>query len=218
MADLAERYGIEVFNDWTRWISGAQFFGPNTRTAYLEEYGSQITGLDLQGPAERYFNRGAYSSKIFSAGDPNYVDTVGPGVPQPLLFQARRTSEPGVPPAEFVPGIIHGERYEVTNIDVGAIRDLGWSAISPAPENDVAFVNLDRSSATGIVTLTFPSEVGAEYTVQTSLDMDTWFNVFPVLQSEGTTTDWSDGEAGFVDPAGSSFLRAKKYYRVIKNN
>ena len=219
LREIGHALGIGLFyNDWTRWISGSEFIGPNSRAAYLNEYGSQTSSLNMQGPDNRYFSRGAYESTIFSAGNPNLVDTVGLGVPQALLFQARRTSQPGVPPAQFIPGIIHGVRYEVTNIDVAAIRDLGWRTIAPAPENDVAFVNLDRNPVSGTVTLTFPSEVGETYTIQTSPDMSTWNNVSPVLPSEGTTTDWSDGEAGYLDPTGSSFLRNRKYYRVIKND
>ena len=45
-----------------------------------------------------------------------------------------------------------------------------------------------------------------------------WMNVTPAFPSEGTTSDWKDGEAGFSDPLGPASARSKKYYRVLKND
>ena len=218
LAEIGHALGVGLFfQDWTRFVFNSQFRGVFTRAAYLAENGSPITGLDLQGPDLRYFSRGAYTSKIFNGGTPNYIGTVGPGIPQALLFQARHTYIPGSPIEDYVPGIIHGSRFEITNLDVAAIRDIGWSAIASAPENEVSFVTLTRGPG-GVVTLAFPSEVDTSYTIQTSTNLIDWMNVTPELNSEGTTTDWNDGETGFNDPLGPSLFRREKYYRVLKND
>ena len=103
---------------------------------YQAENGGAIDSMELQGPQKRYFARGFYTSKIFSGGNPNYVGTVGPDAQQPLLFQARPNAPPPSSPdlLDFVPGIIHGERFEITNLDVAAINDIGWSLIARPPE------------------------------------------------------------------------------------
>ena len=220
LAEIGHALGVGLFyNDWTKSIVNSEYRGPFTLAMYQSENGGAIDSLELQGPQKRYFARGLYTSKIFSGGNPNYVGTVGPDAQQPLLFQARPTAPPLSSPdlLDFVPGIIHGQRFEITNLDVAAINDIGWSLIVRPPENEVSYVTLTRGPG-ATVTLTFPSEVDASYTIQTSTNMVDWMNVTPAFPSEGTTSDWNDGEAGFSDPLGSAFARSEKYYRVLKNN
>lgn len=220
LAEIGHALGVGLFyNDWTKSIVNSEYRGPFTLAMYQAENGGAIDSLELQGPQKRYFARGFYTSKIFSGGNPNYVGTVGPDAQQPLLFQARPNAPPLSSPdlLDFVPGIIHGERFEITNLDVAAINDIGWSLIARPPENEVSYVTLTRGPG-ATVTLTFPSEVDASYTIQTSTNMVDWMNVTPAFPSEGTTSDWKDGEAGFSDPLGSAFARSEKYYRVLKNN
>ena len=220
LAEIGHALGVGLFyTDWTKSVVNSEFRGPFTLAAYQAENGDAIDSLELQGPQKKYFARGFYTSKIFSGGNPNYVGTVGPDTQQPLLFQARPTAPPPSSPEllNFIPGIIHGERFEITNLDVAAIKDIGWSLITPAPENEVSYVTLTRGPG-ATVTLTFPSEVDASYTIQTSTNMVDWMNVTPALPGEGTTSDWQDGEAGFSDPLGSASARSKKYYRVLKSD
>ena len=220
LAEIGHALGVGLFyTDWTKSIVNSEYRGPFTLAMYQSENGGAIDSLELQGPQKRYFARGLYTSKIFSGGNPNYVGTVGPDAQQPLLFQARPTAPPLSSPdlLDFVPGIIHGQRFEITNLDVAAINDIGWSLIVRPPENEVSYVTLTRGPG-ATVTLTFPSEVDASYTIQTSTNMVDWMNVTPAFPSEGTTSDWNDGEAGFSDPLGSAFARSEKYYRVLKNN
>ena len=220
LAEIGHALGVGLFyTDWTKSIVNSEYRGPFNLAMYQSENGGAIDSLELQGPQKRYFARGLYTSKIFSGGNPNYVGTVGPDAQQPLLFQARPTAPPLSSPdlLDFVPGIIHGQRFEITNLDVAAINDIGWSLIVRPPENEVSYLTLTRGPG-ATVTLTFPSEVDASYTIQTSTNMVDWMNVTPAFPSEGTTSDWNDGEAGFSDPLGSAFARSEKYYRVLKNN
>ena len=65
-----------------------------------------------------------YDSAIFAAGGPNTVGTVPSGTLQDLLME---------PTADF--GGLQ-QRFELTNTDVGALRDLGWSVI-PEPSSAI---------------------------------------------------------------------------------
>jgi hypothetical protein len=141
---------------------------------------------------------------IFPFGSPQYTGTVGAGVLQDLLME---------PIANFIfPSL---RRFEITNVDVAAAKDMGWSVIS-ADGADLAITAVSRDAA-GAVTIGWASEVGASYTVQTSLDMVTWSDVTPAVGSAGTSTTWTDGSAGFSDPNTPSSLTPTKYYRVKKS-
>jgi hypothetical protein len=70
----------------------------------------------------RHWQDGAYDSRIFQNANPKLVATVGTGNLQDLLME---------PTANFTPTV---KRFELTNVDVAALRDLGWSTV---PQVDI---------------------------------------------------------------------------------
>jgi len=72
--------------------------------------------------------------------------------------------------------------------------------------------------AQGDLTITWESEPGASYTVQTLLDLNgTWADVIPNVPGTGATTSWRDGDRNFSDPNQASATVPRKFYRVRKN-
>jgi len=108
------------WDEWEQWSSGGSFSGPQAVAAYNADNGTSITSLDQVSSGNPHWQDGTYSSDIFAAGNPNVVGTVGLGNPQDLLME---------PIANFIyPSL---RRFELTNVDVAALEDLGWSVISP---------------------------------------------------------------------------------------
>jgi hypothetical protein len=106
------------WSDFTDNVAGDIFSGPNAVAAYNSDNGTSETGLSLVGGGNNHWGDGAYDSRIFAQGDPNYVGTVGAGGLQDLLME---------PMANFRPGV---RRFEVTNVEVGALQDIGWSIVT----------------------------------------------------------------------------------------
>ena len=71
--------------------------------------------------ANGHWEDGTYESFIFTAGGPNTVGTVGAGM-QDLLME---------PTANFGGA---QQRFELTNVDVAALEDIGWSVV-PEPSS-----------------------------------------------------------------------------------
>jgi hypothetical protein len=123
--EIGHALGLSASNwrDWNRWTPAAQFTGPVARAAYNADNGTSLSGLNVTG--DEHWQDGAYDSYIFHNGNPNYVGTVGPGVKQDLMME---------PTAHFTVPI---RRFELTNVDVAALRDIGWSTIpqidAPSP-------------------------------------------------------------------------------------
>jgi len=116
----------DLFNQWANFESGTQFTGPNAVAALNADNGTSATFVSMVDAANAHWADQGHQSKIFSLGDPNYVGTVGAVNPenlQDLLMD---------PTANFSDTV---RRLEITNVDVGALRDLGWSVIvAPVPE------------------------------------------------------------------------------------
>lgn len=89
------------------------FVGANTVAAYNADNGTPVTSLALDSLDHWADDR--YKAKIFPAGAPNYSGTVGKGALQGLLMESHLSA---------------GIRFEITNVDVGALEDFGWSVIS----------------------------------------------------------------------------------------
>ncbi len=123
--EIGHALGLSASNwrDWNRWTPAAQFTGPAARVAYNADNGTSLSGLSITG--DEHWQDGTYDSYIFHNGNPNYVGTVGPGVKQDLMME---------PTANFTVPI---RRFELTNVDVAALRDVGWSTIpqidAPSP-------------------------------------------------------------------------------------
>jgi hypothetical protein len=120
-------HALGLSADWLDWTdntdsSGVVFQGTHAVAAYNADNGTSLTGLNQVGGADPenlnyHWQDNAYDSFIFHNGNPRYAGTVGIGVKQDLLM------EPG---ASFTATI---KRFELTNVDVAALRDIGWSVI-----------------------------------------------------------------------------------------
>ncbi|MDA7863509.1 hypothetical protein N9F37_01130 [bacterium] len=187
---------------WIDFITDDEFQGANALAAFEEDNGQALSGLDMHSAGDRHWKDGVYQSFIFPLGNPNLIGTVGAGVLQDLLME---------PTANFIsPGL---RRFDITNVDLAAAQDVGWSVIS----NTTAVIPaLSISRIGGENFLSWDSTIGASYFIETSLDLDTWYRVTPSVPSEGSSTDWEDGEAGYSDPAPAA-LGGAKYYRLVPN-
>jgi hypothetical protein len=105
------------WNEWTSKTSGVQFLGPNAVATYNGDNGTSLTGLNQVSVPNRHWQDGAYDSRIFQNANPHLVATVGTGNLQDLLME---------PTANFTGAI---RRFELTNVDVAALRDIGWSTV-----------------------------------------------------------------------------------------
>lgn len=187
---------------WIDFITDDEFQGANALAAFEEDNGQALSGLDMHSAGDRHWKDGVYQSFIFPLGNPNLIGTVGAGVLQDLLME---------PTANFIsPGL---RRFDITNVDLAAAQDVGWSVIS----NTTAVIPaLSISRIGGENFLSWDSTIGASYFIETSLDLDTWYRVTPSVPSEGSSTDWEDGEAGYSDPAPAA-LGGAEYYRLVPN-
>lgn len=193
--------------EWSGLLEGDLFLGRNAIAAYAMDSGVVLPGLEIESALTRNYHWmvGLYDSKIFRFGVPLYYGTVGPNGSQNLLMEPAFAAENGA------------NRLEITNVDLGALRDLGWSTITenppPLPKLPISL----RKLTTGGLALELLSEAGATYTVQTSPDGFSWVSVLPSISGDGGPLSWSDGQKGFCDPYGPAANLDKKYYRVIKN-
>jgi hypothetical protein len=87
---------------------------------------------------DHHWANNVYDSKIFASGSANYVGTVGAGNLQDLLME---------PTADFTLSI---RRFEATNVEVGALRDLGWTTLA-VPEMSTVLSLLVALACVGMV-------------------------------------------------------------------
>jgi len=115
--------------EWKDLLDGTQFTGLHAIRAYEEDSGSSSQGLLIESTADRnyHWKSDLYTSKIFPLGTPLYFGSVGPEGFQALLMESVFATEAG------------RKRQEITNVDLGALRDLGWSTISEDPSLGPAF-------------------------------------------------------------------------------
>jgi hypothetical protein len=93
-----------------------RFLGPQTLSAYNADNGTSVSFLNQESVSNRHWDDGAYESRIFMNASPKLVATVGEGL-QDLLMEPTANSTATV------------KRFELTNVDVAALRDLGWSTV-----------------------------------------------------------------------------------------
>ncbi len=108
-----------AWNEWSANTEGLLYVGAEALAVYESEHGTALPGLNLDASGQHWAD-GAYQSGIFAPGDPNYAGTVGPAGMQPLLMN---------PSFDFDSDT---QRYELTNLEAGALRDIGWTLI-PEP-------------------------------------------------------------------------------------
>ena len=113
------------WNEWEDNSTGNSFVGSETVAAYNRDNGLQLNALDLQSVNDGHWVDGVYQSHIFSAANPNLVGTAGLDSLQDLLME---------PIANFTQSV---RRFELTNVDVAALKDIGWSI------NDTQTVSCD---------------------------------------------------------------------------
>lgn len=107
------------WDDWQDDGSGL-YTGANAIAAYNADNGAAVTTLNEVSGGNPHWAEDTYDSLIFAAGDPNLTGTVGLGTLQDLLME---------PTADFSGTV---RRLELTNVDVAALRDVGWTVV-PVP-------------------------------------------------------------------------------------
>jgi hypothetical protein len=194
--------------EWGDLISGTQYNGIWAITAYELDTGTVATSLPIAGGTPRFdfhWKDGEINSKIFPLGKPNYQSTVGKDQFQEVLMSAT---------VQFT-GM--ARRRELTNVDLGAIKDLGWSVITSDPIEGPSIRLAISQNQAGQLVLNFDSEAGVIYRLQTSLDSCFWLDVTPYLTGQEGTTTWSIGDPSYTDPNMLSPAGASRYFRVIRD-
>lgn len=113
------------WNQWQR--TGATYTGANAIAAYNADNGTSVASLSLQASDDPHWLDNTYDSFIFTLGNPNLVGTVGLATLQDLLME---------PTANFTGA---QQRFELTNAEAAALRDIGWSVI-PEPSSAVLLI------------------------------------------------------------------------------
>jgi hypothetical protein len=117
--EIGHALGLSItFNQWTAFQSSATFTGPKAVAAYNLDNGTNVSALNTVSSSDFHWQNNTQLSRIFDLGNPNYTGTVGAGVLQDLLMD---------PIANFTPTI---RRLELTNVDIGALGDLGWGVVA----------------------------------------------------------------------------------------
>jgi len=119
-------HALGLSTSWNQWQDdgSGNYTGSEAIAAYNVDNAATRSSLDLQSSTNRHWEDGAYESYVFAAGDPITVGTVPTGTRQDLLME---------PTANFSS---LQERFELTNVDVAALEDLGWSVLSTLGDID----------------------------------------------------------------------------------
>lgn len=125
--EIGHALGMNVsWNQWTDDVTGSTFAGSATVAAYNADNGTSLTSLDLVSGSNPHWKEDSYDSMIFPQGNPNLMGTVGMASLQDTIME---------PALDFTPTI---RRLELTNVDVAALEDLGWTVI-PEPSVGLLF-------------------------------------------------------------------------------
>jgi hypothetical protein len=115
---------LGLATQWDEWAGqsynnaeGSWFAGSDTYSTYNGDNGTNLTALRRVSASDPHFKDSTYDSYIFQNASPNLVGTVGTDVRQDLLME---------PTANFTSTI---RRLELTNVDVAALRDVGWMTV-----------------------------------------------------------------------------------------
>jgi hypothetical protein len=129
-------HALGLSSQWNQWKDRDGVYGGiHGVAAYNADNGTARAGLNEVSDSNPHWQDGAYDAFIFALGAPNYVGTVGPLTRQDLLME---------PTANF--GNPLPQRFELTNVDVAALRDLSWSVI---PEPSAAALLLMGAASLG---------------------------------------------------------------------
>jgi hypothetical protein len=120
--EIGHSLGLSLnFNQWNDHQVGSEFAGANAVAALNADNGTSLTAISTVTSTNLHFQDNTFVSEIYRPALPNFVGTVGEFNLQDLLMD---------PTANF--GTVR--RFELTNTDVGALRDMGWSTITAVPE------------------------------------------------------------------------------------
>lgn len=113
-------HALGLSTSWNQWQDdgAGNYNGAAAIAAYNADNGATVTSLDLVASDNGHWAEDTYDAEIFAAGDPNLAGTVGLGSPQDLLME---------PEADLI--FPTQMRIELTNVDVAALQDVGWSVI-----------------------------------------------------------------------------------------
>jgi len=126
--EIGHALGLSTsWNDWQDNGAGS-YTGANAVAAFNADNGAVLSSLNEVSAGNRHWAEDLYDANIFAAGDPNLTGTVGLGTLQDLLME---------PEADFNGTV---RRLELTNVDVGALSDLGWTVV-PVPAAFPLFVS-----------------------------------------------------------------------------
>lgn len=101
-----------MWNQWTQHVVGTSFLGENAVAAYNRDNGTSLSSLAID--PSWHWQEGTYRSYVFAPGEPASA-VAADGELQDLLLE---------PQADFSGTI---RRLELTNVDVAALVDIGWS-------------------------------------------------------------------------------------------
>ncbi len=115
-------HALGLSSGWNQWQTDGDgnYVGPAAIAAYNADNDPDLAELGLVDPNDNHWAEDAYDSFIFEHGQPNTIGTVPDGTKQDLLME----------PLQDFGGL--QDRFELTNVDVAALEDLGWSVI-PEP-------------------------------------------------------------------------------------
>ena len=127
-------HALGLGSSWNQWMDDGDggYTGPQALAAYNTDNGTSLASLDLVSPSNDHWENGTYESFLFPGGIAD--GTVSDITKQDLLME---------PTANFVVGSL--DRFELTNTDVGALQDLGWSVV---PEPSAALLTILGLGAT----------------------------------------------------------------------
>ena len=207
--EMAHCFGLcsRQTSEWRNLLNGDLYTGAGAQAAYEGDTGlnGQLKVVGSSGGSfDGHFLDATFQSKVFPFGRPNQVGTVAAGGLQDLLMEGITTVGAQV------------SRYEISNVDLAALSDMGWDVIDAELPEPLEIPAILSRTDSGEVRVAFESIPGESYFIQTSLTGRSWVKVQPMLGSEGSVTDWIDGEAGFFDAHGPALERPRKFYRVVK--
>ncbi len=120
LRELGRALGLA--STWNQWADNGAglYIGTEAIAAYNADNGTSLPTLSLAGAINENWMEGAYDSFVFRDGNPNTMGTVPNDTMQDLLME---------PLSNFGGS---QNRLELTNVDVAALEDIGWSVI-PEP-------------------------------------------------------------------------------------
>ncbi len=188
------------WNQWTHQLDGIYYQGTNAVEAFNADNGTSVTQLRIEATNNFHWADSVeQKSFIFSAGEPNTVGTIGDGL-QDLIMD---------PSLTFTRDNL---RFELTNVDVASLEDVGWSVIEdlsdPLDLNGDALVNADDLNLACAAQQPLDEYYAALNTIPGDVDLDGYvqFADFLLLSTYfGTEGNYSrgditcDGEINFGD-------------------